>query len=62
MKDYKVTSIEPTYLANLWVVNYIKPNGEADFESIEALDTNEAFILFRNLMIKRGKAAKPSRP
>jgi hypothetical protein len=56
MKDYEVFSIEPTQTGKLWVVTYQKTNGETDIETVEALDHNEAFIMFRNLMIKQGKA------
>jgi hypothetical protein len=62
MKAYEVISIEPTYLGKLWVVTYKKANGETDIETVEALDSNEAFIVFRNLMIKEAKAKTILRP
>lgn len=55
MKDYEVISIEPTHLGKLWLVTYKKANGQTDIETVDALDPNEAFIAFRNVMIKRAK-------
>jgi len=62
MKNYEVISIEPTYLGKLWVVTYKKANGQTDIETVEALDPNGAFIVFRNLMIKQSKVMSPPKP
>ena len=56
MKAYEILAIEPTYMGKLWVVTYKNVNGATEIETIEALDHNEAFVVFRNLMIKQGKA------
>jgi len=57
MKKYDVISIEPTDLANHWVITYRMSNGAIDKESVVAIDSNDAFIVFRNQMIKKSKAA-----
>ena len=57
MKDYEVISIKPTHLGTLWLVTYKKANGQTDIETVEALDPNESFIAFRNVMIKQMKGA-----
>lgn len=56
MKKYKVISIEPTDLGKYWVITYKTAEGHIEKESVEALDSNEAFIVFRNQMIKEAKA------
>lgn len=56
MKKFDVLSIEPTDLGNHWVITYRIANGEIDKQSVMAIDSNEAFIVFRNLMIKEAKA------
>ena len=56
MKKYEVISIEPSDLAQYWVVSYKIGNGEIEKEAIEAIDSNEAFVKFRNQMIKQQKA------
>jgi hypothetical protein len=56
VKKFEVISIEPSDLAQYWVVSYKIGNGEIEKEAIEAFDSNEAFIKFRNQMIKQHKA------
>jgi hypothetical protein len=56
MKKFDVLSIEPTDLGNHWVITYRIANGEIDKQSVIAIDSNDAFIVFRNLMIKEAKA------
>ena len=60
MKDYEVISIKPTHLGKLWLVTYKKANGQTDIETVEALDPNESFIAFRNVMIKQLKGVSIS--
>jgi hypothetical protein len=55
VKKYEVISIEPSDLAQYWVVSYKIGNGEIEKEAIEAIDSNEAFVKFRNQMIKQQK-------
>lgn len=55
MKKYEVISIEPTDLAKHWVITYKRADGRIEQESVEAFDSNEAFIAFRNRMIKEAK-------
>ena len=55
MKKYEVISIEPSDLAQYWVISYKIGNGEIEKEAIEAIDSNEAFVKFRNQMIKQQK-------
>ena len=55
MKKFEVISIEPSDLAQYWVVSYKIGNGEIEKEAIEAIDSNEAFVKFRNQMIKQQK-------
>lgn len=55
MRKFEVISIEPSDLAQFWVISYKIGNGEIEKEAIEALDSNEAFIKFRNMMIKQFK-------
>ena len=56
MNKYEVISIDPTDLANHWVITYRTANGLTDKQSIVAIDSNDAFIVFRNQMIKETKA------
>jgi hypothetical protein len=56
MMNYEVISIEPTDLANHWVITYRTTNGSTDKQSVMAIDSNDAFIVFRNQMIKETKA------
>ena len=56
MKKFEVISIEPSDLAQYWVISYKIGNGEIEKEAIEAIDSNEAFVKFRNQMIKQQKA------
>ncbi len=57
MKPYEIISIENT-LGKYWVVTYKLSTGLIETETIEALDHHEAFIKFRNLMIKQQKSGK----
>ena len=61
MKKFDVLSIEPTDLGNHWVITYRIANGEIDKQSVIAIDSNDAFIVFRNLMIKEAKAKAKSK-
>lgn len=61
MKKFDVISIEPTDLGNHWVITYRIANGEIDKQSVMAIDSNDAFIVFRNLMIKEAKAKAKSK-
>jgi len=56
MKKYEVISIEPTDLGKYWIITYKTTDGHTGRESVEALDSHEAFIVFRNQMIKQSKA------
>ena len=56
MKTFEIISIEPTNLANHWVVSFKIAGGKLEKESIQAYDSNDAFIQFRNQMIKQFKA------
>ena len=56
VKKYEVISIEPTDLANHWVITYRIGNGDIDKQSVMAIDSNDAFIVFRNQMIQETKA------
>jgi hypothetical protein len=56
MKKYEVISIEPTDLAKHWVITYRTANDSTDKQSVIAMDSNDAFIVFRNQMIKEAKA------
>jgi hypothetical protein len=56
VKKYEVISIEPTDLANHWVIAYRTANGSTDKQSVMAIDSSDAFIVFRNQMIKETKA------
>jgi len=55
VKKYEVISIEPTDLANHWVITYRMGNGDIDRQSVVGIDSNDAFIVFRNQMIKNSK-------
>ena len=55
MKNYEVICIEPTDLANHWVITYRMRNGAIDRESVVAVDSNDAFIVFRNQVIRKSK-------
>jgi hypothetical protein len=61
VKKCEVISIEPTDLINHWVVTYRTANGLTDKQSVMAIDPNDAFIVFRNQMIKEAgvKLIKP---
>lgn len=61
MKKFDVISIEPTDLGNHWVITYRIANGEIDKQSVMAIDSNEAFIVFRNLMINEAKVKSKSK-
>lgn len=61
MKKFDVLSIEPTDLGNHWVITYRIANGEIDKQSVIAIDSNDAFIVFRNLMIKEAKTKAKSK-
>ena len=56
LNKYVVISIEPTDLSNHWVITYQTPRGMTEKESVEAFDSNEAFIKFRNQRIQESKA------
>jgi hypothetical protein len=60
MTDYEIVSIEGA-LGKYWVITYIAANGEQDKETVEAYDSTEAFIKFRNLMIQRFKKKLPTK-
>jgi hypothetical protein len=53
----KLSPLNPPHLGKLWLVTYKKANGQTDIETVEALDPNESFIAFRNVMIKQMKGA-----
>jgi hypothetical protein len=55
MKKYEILSIEPSDLAHYWVVSFKFDGGEMEKEAIEALDSYEAFIKFRNKMLIQTK-------
>jgi hypothetical protein len=55
VKKYEIISIEPTDLANHWVITYRTANGSTDKQSVIAIDSNDAFIVFRNQMITEAK-------
>ncbi|QWD94571.1 hypothetical protein C2759_10460 [Polynucleobacter sp. MG-Unter2-18] len=56
MRNYEVISIDPTDQMNHWVITYRTANGLTDKQSVVAIDSNDAFIVFRNQMIKEAKA------
>lgn len=56
MKKFEIISIEPSDLAHYWVISYRLGDGEIEKQAIEALDPNDAFLKFRNEMIKQHKA------
>ena len=55
MKKYEILSIEPSKLAHIWVVSFKLDGGKTEEEPIEALDSNEAFLKFRNQMTIQAK-------
>ena len=61
MQKFEVILIEPGDLAHYWVVSYRIGDGEIEKEVIEALDSNEAFIKFRNQIINQFKALSKSK-
>jgi hypothetical protein len=63
MTEYEVISIEPTDLGKYWVITYKTAEGQIEKEVVEALDSYEAFVVFRNQMIKEAKAGvvRPSK-
>ena len=61
MKKFEIISIEPSDLAQYWVISYKIGNGEIEKEAIEAIDSNEAFVKFRNQMINQFKALSKSK-
>ena len=58
MKKYEIVSIEPTDLGKYWVISYKTKDCEIEKGVVEALDSHEAFIKFRNQMIQASKASK----
>ena len=54
--EYVILSIEPTNLGGYWVISYQDPQGITGQESIQALDSYEASIKFRNQKIQESKA------
>ena len=56
MNKYTVVSIEPTRLGNYWVITYQDAKGMTEKETVQALDSHEAFIKFRNQRIEESKA------
>ena len=57
MTSYEILSIEPTSVGKYWVITYTTGPGKTDKEMVEALDSHEASIVFRNLMMKQAKLA-----
>ena len=55
MNKYEIISIEPSDLAQYWVISFKIANGAIEKEAIEASDPHEAFVKFRNQMIKQHK-------
>jgi hypothetical protein len=60
MKEYEIVSVEGA-LGKYWVITYVQANGHQDQETVEAHDSTEAFIKFRNLMIQRSKSKLPTK-
>ena len=54
--EYVILSIEPTNLGGYWVITYQNPQGITEQESIQALDSYEASVKFRNQKIQESKA------
>jgi len=54
--EYVILSIEPTNLGGHWVITYQNPQGITEQESIQALDSYEASVKFRNQKIQESKA------
>ena len=61
IKKYEVISIEPTDLAYHWVITYRTANGFTDKQPVMAIDSNDAYIVFRNQIIKGAKAKEIAR-
>jgi len=61
MKTFEIISIEPTNLANYWVVSFKIAGGKIEKDGVQASDPNEAFIKFRNQIIKQFKAEKQTK-
>jgi hypothetical protein len=61
MQKFEVILIEPSDLTHYWVISYRIGDGEIEKEAIEALDSNEAFIKFRNQMINQFKVLSKSK-
>ena len=61
MQKFEVILIEPSDLAHYWVVSYRIGDGEIEKEAIEALDSNEAFIKFRNQFKVPSKSKRPKK-
>jgi hypothetical protein len=53
--EYVILSIEPTNLGGYWVITYTNSKGITEQESIQALDSYEASIKFRNQKIQEAK-------
>ena len=53
--EYVILSIEPTKLGHHWVITYQNLQGITEQESIQALDSYEASIKFRNQKIQEAK-------
>ena len=60
-QQIEVILIEAGDIAQYWVVSYRIGDGEIEKEAIEALDSNEAFIKFRNQMINQFKVLSKSK-
>ena len=61
MQKFEVILIEPSDLTHYWVISYRIGDGKIEKEAIEALDSNEAFIKFRNQMINQFKVLSKSK-
>ena len=55
MKKFEILSIKPSELAHYWIVSFKLDGGDTEEESIEALDSYEAFLKFRNQMTIQAK-------
>jgi hypothetical protein len=53
--EYVILSIEPTKLGHYWVITYQNLQGITEQESIQALDSYEASVKFRNQKIQEAK-------
>jgi hypothetical protein len=54
--EYAILSIEPTNLGGYWVITYQNLQGITEQESIQAPDSYEASVKFRNQKIQEAKA------